>query len=151
MLEDVGKDSDQKILIYEDSTEANEDSKSLLLAPYNSFTSLDFEKEDLEILNDICEFGTNAQLANEKYNRDFNSCFDNGRKNSIDKIKEVKNENKIKEDKKEEKKNEEKKLNNLSSMEDIYNRMLYYYYNYEYYGQLFEYYYYYYLYYYSYY
>ena len=73
MSEVKEKDSDDsKIFIYEDSSEPNEDSKSIIYAPFNSYVSLDnsfnansnkekYDFEDLEFLNDICEFELQAK------------------------------------------------------------------------------------------
>ena len=89
------KDSDDsKILIYEPSTEQNEDSKSIILAPYNSmensFSSNSNEEKDsfkdLEILNDICEFDSQAQKANEIYQKTNNNNFDMGLKKEEEKL-----------------------------------------------------------------
>ena len=60
------------IVIYE--PEQNDDSKSLILAPYNSYDSLNNSlKEEIDdlteitIMNDVCEFEPQAQIANLKY------------------------------------------------------------------------------------
>ena len=59
-------------MIYE--PEQNDDSKSLILAPYNSYDSLNNslkeeinDLKEINIMNDICQFETQAQIANIKY------------------------------------------------------------------------------------
>ena len=55
--------------------EQNEDSKSIILAPYNSYVSLnnsikeedDDDMKEINIMNDICQFEQQAQIANVKY------------------------------------------------------------------------------------
>lgn len=55
--------------------EQNEDSKSIILAPYNSYVSLnnsikeedDDDIKEINIMNDICQFEQQAQIANVKY------------------------------------------------------------------------------------
>ena len=65
------KEDAPKIFIYEEVT--NDDSKSLILAPYNSYISQndneEEEKEELDILNEACDFESLAQEANIEYEK----------------------------------------------------------------------------------
>ena len=55
--------------------EQNDDSKSLILAPYNSYVSLNNslkeevydDLKEINIMNDICQFEPQAQMADKKY------------------------------------------------------------------------------------
>ena len=155
-MSDVNKNDsdDSKILIYEVSTEPNEDSKSIILAPYNSLDNSYYSSEneekgdfkDIEILNDICEFNSQAQKANEIYQKTNNCNFDMGKKIEEEKVglKEERKEENIKDSREKKEKEKEEEINFLSLMQNLYYLI----YNYEYYRQLNEYYYYYYYYYY---
>ena len=172
MSEVKEKDSDDsKIFIYEDSSEPNEDSKSIIYAPYNSYISLDnsfnsnsnkekYDFDDLEFLNDICEFELQAKKANEIYQKNNNTYFDSEIKREDSDLKEEeKNDNKREsvekkeeeKDEEEENEEEEEEINYLSFMQNLYYSMQNCYYNYEYFRRLYAYYYYYYYYYYHYY
>ena len=60
-----------------DEEDKNEDSKSIILAPYNSFDSennnndSEEEEQELDVLNEACKFDSLAQQGNIKYVKNF--------------------------------------------------------------------------------
>jgi serine/threonine protein kinase len=81
--EDLIENFEQENLNTIETGEKNGNTKSIILAPYNTFVTIynepnDYINNEIKIENNICKYKGDAQVSNIKYEMSNNDKFDNG-------------------------------------------------------------------------